>query len=378
MAMDIQMQKLASLKDIHSREEIAQAVSKSFASGKLNHKEIDIAVDILRLLLKDAEKTIRQTIANSLHSAIYAPRDIILKLANDEYDIASKVLENSLVLTDDDLQAIIKSTKEALSLCSIARRKNLSERIASDLVQTKDAKVVSNLFANHSAKLSSDIIEKGLPIVLGSVNSIELLVQHGNLPPLIAEKIFSAVSGEIKQNLMQKYKMNNKQITEQIYNAQDWNLLGAMPVSGISHPNDDAHIDELISHLEKTGRLSHSLAVRALCAGCLNLFEATIARLANVPRANARILLMGGANGFHALYKAAQMPETFAESVHKLWDIAIDVGDYNQKNSSEFRKQVIENIYVLGYHRSVDGMAYLLRILDERIIHSTSVEKEAA
>ena len=346
---------------------LAEKVVVAFVSGGFSPNESVIASDIFRLLLKDAEKSVRATLAEHLYSSADAPHDVIFKLACDETDIAGRVLQYSPVLTDDDLSSIIKSTKNILNLCAIARRERISEYLSDILIDTRQENVLNDLFGNKGAEITTDSLIKAWGTIASSNSLLEVLVKRGNLPMTIAEKMFAVVSDDLKYQLMQEYNLSATIAQKSAVDAREWGLLGLLPVEDISHPDYDERVEDLVTQLYESGRLTPSLAVRALCMGFLNLFEAMLARMADVPRANARILIMSGDDGFQALYKAAGMPEGFVDAVGVILAISLRLTKYGNERQHDFRKQLIENIYVKSYHRTVDGMSYLLSIIDGKI-----------
>ncbi len=351
---------------------LASKVVIAFNSGSFNFNESAIAADIFRLLLKDAEKSVRTTLAEHLCNNPDAPHDVIFKLASDETDVAERVLRYSLVLTDNDLVSIVESTKDVLNLCAIASRDNVSERVSGALIDTRQEIVLKDLFNNKGAKINEGDLEKSWSMISSNTSLLEVLAKRGNLPLTIAEKIFSVVSEELKNHIAREYKIIPAALQKAIIDTREWELLGIMPVSDIAHPDSDERVEDLVEQLRATGRLTYSLAIRALCMGFLNLFEASLACMADIPRTNARILMLGGPEGFRALYKAANMPEGFADSVEKVLGISNILTQYGYKKPHDFRKKLIEYIYVGGYHRSIDGMSYLLSIIDGKISGSNT------
>ena len=357
-------------------DKLASEVATAFCVGNFTPNEYAIAADIFRLLLRDAEKSIRKTLADTLCHSENAPHDVILRLANDDdNDIAEKVLQHSEVLTDDDLIAIVTSTKEVLNLCAIARRNNVPEQVSDSLLSTRQERVLGELFTNKSAKIGKDSLEKTWDIIAPNGKLMEALVSRGGLPPVIAEKMFMLVSDEIKNHIASEYQLKAPVVQKYIADAREWELLGLLPIYSV-RPDDDARVEDLVDHLADTGGLTHSLIIRALCMGCLNLFEAGIARLAGVPRAHARILLMGGNYAFTSLYKAAYMPDIFADGIEKILGIALELSQYGYTKPEDFKKSVVEKIYIARYNQKVEGMTYLLSIIDGKISNSNTKKNE--
>lgn len=347
---------------------LATKIASEFQSGHFSETESHIAADIFRILLKDAEKKIRKTLAEHLSHTPNVPHDIIWKLAHDETEVAAPVLQYSQVLTDDDLLSIIKSTKEVLKLCSIARREKLSELVSDGLLETHNEQVLSELFTNKTAKLGEKGLVESWKTIASNRSLLEMLVHRGNLPLTVAEKIYGVVSDELKQQMAKQYKLSVPLAAKAAGDAREWEMLGIIPTGGKIDPSNDIHVEDMIDQLYLGGRLTHSLLIRSLCVGSLSVFEAGIARLAGVPRVNARILLMdSGALGFHAIYKAAHMPEGFFDAIRSLLKISLEETDFGRNKRSDFRRRVIDRIYMENYHRTVENMEYLLSIIGGRI-----------
>jgi uncharacterized protein (DUF2336 family) len=364
--MDVK--KLTQEPSANVRGMLAAKIAMDYRSGNFSDTEAEIADDIFRILLKDTEKKVRKTLSEQLCHCPHVPRDIVLRLAKDEADIAAPVLEYSYVLTEDDLVAIVASTKEAGKLCAVARRDNISERLSDQLVETRIERVMSDLFRNKGANFSERSLSKAWDYVSSSPSLLETLVHRGGLPLTVAEKLFTAVTDEMKEELSRSYKLSTPLIHKAVGDTREWEVLGIIPTGKSGDPNNDEQVEDLIDQLHMSGRLTHSLIIRALCTGNLNVFETGMARLANVPRVNARILLMdNGALGFYAIYKEAGMPEGFTQAVNTLLRISLEETDFGLHKRNDFRKRVIDRIYSEGAHKSVENMEYLLSIIGGRI-----------
>jgi len=123
-------------------------------------------------------------------------------------------------------------------------------------------------------------------------------------------------------------------------------------VSLLAPDADDAAVEQLVEQLRANGRLTPSLVLRALCIGDVAFFETAIAMLADVPLANARVLIYDrGALGLRALYERAQLPE----SLFAAYRVAVDVVheteyDGEPHDRGRYRRRVMERILTQFEH----------------------------
>lgn len=350
---------------------LASKIAIDFRENHFSASEAAIAIDIFHILVKDAEIKIRQSLAEHLADCPHVPHDIILKLANDEPEVALVVLEHSSVLTEDDLIAIVQSTYEVVKLCAIARRQSISEDLSGSLLETSNTLVLQNLLKNKGAAINERQLMKAWDRIMSNQSLLETMVHRGGLPFSIAEKLYLAVSDELKETLKSQYKLFSPRISRAVDDAREWELLGLTPNKDSGDPGDEELVEDLVYELYSKGRLTHSLLMRALCVGNLKVFEAGIATLASVPRVNARILLLESSGlGLKAIYKAAKMPEGFYEAVRVLLRISLEETEYGQVRRNDFRKRVIDRIYIEKHNKTVDNMEYMLSIIGGKTVVS--------
>ncbi|NEU34803.1 hypothetical protein GN156_29540, partial [bacterium LRH843] len=85
-----------------TRCEVADNISRSIDSGVFDGSELDVATEIIRLLAKDAELRVRETLANSLKHSSALPHDVALLMAQDVEEVSLPILEYSNVLSEED------------------------------------------------------------------------------------------------------------------------------------------------------------------------------------------------------------------------------------------------------------------------------------
>lgn len=171
--MDVQ--NLTQEPSARARSLLAAKLAMDYDSGQFSETEAKIAIDIFRILVRDVEKKVRRTLAEQLAHCPAAPKDVIVKLAQDEADIAVHVLEYSSVLTELDLVAIVRSTKEVLKLCAVARRANVTEPLSDALLDTGHERVLQEVFENKGAAISEQGLLKSWSVVSSNRSLLETL-----------------------------------------------------------------------------------------------------------------------------------------------------------------------------------------------------------
>src|SRR6476646_12150539 len=86
-----------------ARVEVADKLAREIDSPVLGEAELQIAQDILRIMAKDVELTVRGALSASLRAARRLPHEVALRLANDVEAVALPILAESPVLTQGDL-----------------------------------------------------------------------------------------------------------------------------------------------------------------------------------------------------------------------------------------------------------------------------------
>ncbi len=345
------------------RASIASKVSESFNRSRFTENESRVAIDIFRLLLRDTATIVRKAIAQELKSNEYVPHDIIRALASDSADIAIDVIEHSLVLTDDDLHELVKSTHEVKKWLAVSRRKTVSSKVSRALIETENNQVITSLLNNAGAEIDEPDIEDIVNQFRGEQTVMEALICRGGLTPAFSEKLFLAVSEQFKRQLTRRYRLS-------------WSLAGKttdtareMSVIKFLIPwMKPTEMEHLVMSMRRNKRLHYSLIIRALCLGEIRFFETAMASLAEIPVTNARTLMLdAGPLGFGALYDTCGMPAGFAEAIKTLYRLALLETNDGSKRPRDFQRRMIDRLNANGYHESVENMSYFISIMRQQI-----------
>lgn len=353
------------------REGLARRVSEKYRNVTLSKKERSIAEEIFRLLVRDAEVSVRQALSEHLKDDPTIPHDLALTMAKDVSSVSVPVLQFSEVLTESDLIDIVHSAKELASQVAIAKRKDVTEGISKALVETEKKEVVGALVENKKAEISDNLLVKVVEEFSREESVIGGIVKRGNMSMVVAERVVTRVSASIRQSLAENYNLAPHSLENAVQNAREWATLGFM------RPDADVDLEELTHLLYSEEKLTSSIVVRALCIGNYNFFVAAMARRAGIPTLNAKKLMAdSGPLGFRALYKAAQMPPTVFEALKIVAQIARSETDNGQFVPHDYQQRIIEQIVEQGYDQTIPHMPFLMAIIGRNIMISAPPLKE--
>lgn len=338
------------------RSRIVSQLAVDIDSGRLSKTEWNMALEIMRAMAADAELIVRRSVATSLKNSEHLPRDIAIKLANDDVSVALPVLEFSQVLTDDDLIAILANGNGAKQV-AIARRPEVSEILATAIVETGNAAAVSTLVSNDGAALTEPLLEKTLDRY-GRFETVKAaMVQREELPLTITERLVNLVSEKLKVTLAARHRLPADVATDIILEARERATM-SLVTGDTSQENSCA----LIQQLHASGRLTASLVLRALCTGDMRFVEEAMAEVAGTSADKASLLIHdAGKLGLKALYKKCAFPD----SLYPAFRVAVDVLDETDldggaRDRERFSRRVIERVLTQYQDIDVSDLDYLL------------------
>ena len=339
----------------HVRSELAGKIALEIDSPHLKDSEIQIAQDIIRAMARDAEASVRQALAHSLRKASRMPHDVAVKLANDIESVALPILENSSVLTDEDLLEIIQSGAAAKQE-AIAARPEVSEKVSEVLITKADETVVAKLMSNTGARISEPSLNKAVDRFAESDKVKEKIVKRAALPVAVTERLVTMVSENLKDYLVRHHEMSPTMAANLVMESRERATIS------MSDQSSDEELEKMIAQMQKNNRLTPSIILRAICMGDVAFFEMALAVLANVPVVNARILIHdAGRLGLKSLYAKTPLPPrllpAFRVALDVVHETVMDGGDHDR---DRYHARVIERILTQYQDISGEDLDYLL------------------
>ena len=350
------------------RAEVADKIGYGFVNRQFNVNEKRIAIEIFRLLVNDVEKMVRKALSVRLAETLEAPHDVIIKLANDEKEVALPVLQNSYVLSEMDLIDITRKSQDIEILSTIAGRDTVSRELSDALIEKSNSAVTGALVQNKSASIDENGLHKIYTSFSESVTMLESIAKRGALPVALAEKLFMSVSDEVQKILQRQYNIAYQDAEDAASYVRELATLG-LGDEALPH----MEMTDLVRHLHKNGRITPSIIVRALCMGNMRFFECAMAELVDIPIANARILITDNGAGFEAFYRKTRLPAEMYPAIRYLLQAALIETSLGRYQRNDFRKRMLERIIKDNAAAKVEYMDYIVHIMQNNIVENGAV-----
>ena len=324
-----------------ARAETAAKVAEAFERGALSDAERQLAEQIFRVMVQDAEVKVRESLSSHLKSSANLPHDIAVKMAKDVEQVSLPVLEFSKVLSDADLVEIVRSSS-AEKQTAVAKRAEVSGEVANALIDHgKTSGVVAALAANKGAALGDAEVSKILDKHGSDVAVTNSLVTRPNLPLALSERIVHIVSASMRDYLVERHDLSDEMAADLVLAAREKATIMLLPAGAKS-----TDVIEFAQQLHSAGRLSPTLILRALCSGDMAFFEAAMSVLSGVPIINARLLIHDqGVLGMQSVYQYAHLPLDLFPAFRAAFDVARDMDyDGGDRDRQRFAARVIERV----------------------------------
>jgi uncharacterized protein (DUF2336 family) len=351
--------------EVSERVEAAQAFCDAFIQRVpeiINHPDSEA---VLMLILDDPSYAVRYVLAESFAGFEYAPRHIIVGLANQTSDISIPVLSRSLLLTDADLIDCLAIGDNAIQ-SAIALRNEVSAPISAALAEVGCINAVDLLLKNSGATLSSSSLAR-IAERFGDDNYIrELLLQREDLPVAVRHLLVVNISADLMKFVESCGMTEGARARRLMMDASEHATIK------LTQSICEAQAIELADTLRRKKQLTPSLLLRSLLCADLKLFEAALSLLAHIPVEQIQSLLrQKHGTSFIAIYRRAQMPKSLEIAFKTAYLGAIEALKASYKNEySTLSRAIIgrvllavaqeddtNNIKLMGFLRRLESDA---------------------
>jgi uncharacterized protein (DUF2336 family) len=247
-----------------SREEIYLAVISLYRvqGSALGPRERALMNDILRRVEADVRPAVRMSLAERLADDLSAPIDVILMLATDTIEVAGPVIARSPLLKDEHLRRLL-DTADAPHQAAIASRFGIEEAVTDRIAGIDSESVLLALLQNNSAQLSEKTFETLFVKSSRNEKLFDVLARRSDLPKSIQNRLNIPEQGKAMEHTAPR----------------------AIEPDGIHR---------LVTKLASSGQLRAGFLLRVLQQGQVDLFDAGLACLLDLPLAQSRERFYGG------------------------------------------------------------------------------------
>ena len=361
---DADVKRLLADPSVENRQVTIEHVAAGFNDEKLSPAERAIAEDIFRIMAKDAESRVRETLSAHISQSRMLPRDIAQALAKDSLDsVAMPVVQYSEVLTEQDLIDIVRTQSGARQV-AVAKRKTVTIAVSDSLVEFGSEEAVVALVSNEGANLDEAVMLKVVD-KFGDVEAVqEPLVNRARLPISVSERLVAKISEKLQDYLVSHHELSPDIASDLVLQSRERATLGLLT-------GDAQDVWELVDHMYANGRLTPSIMLRALCLGDFAFFESALSKRSAVSLEHMRVLLFDkGDQGFRAVYTRAKLPE----ALFMVFRAALEVNqatmlDRTDLEPSAVAKRTLERVLTrfeeLVDDENSDDVDYLLGKLNQ-------------
>lgn len=267
--------------DPKARAELTGAVA-DLLEANLSVREQELLADVLLGLMRQAERDLRQALAERMAAMESAPLRLVLFFANDEIEVAEPVLRQSPVLGDLDLVYIVKSMGPDYWR-AIACRDKLSARVIDLLADTRDAGTGLALTRNDRIVLT----EHAIGILAEQARHDEALARplllRPELPESLIRVLYRHVGAELKAFIRSRFGIGEG--GREAASALDEIVLEFVDI--VKPPESEfMPTEDMLALADDHGRaglLNSQTMMESLDRGQIAQFIAFFARYADVP-----------------------------------------------------------------------------------------------
>jgi uncharacterized protein (DUF2336 family) len=281
----------------------AHKLCRKIDRAELSEDERQQAQEILRVMAADAAELVRRALAVTLKTSPLLPPDVANRLARDVESVSLPVISFSPVFTDQDLAEIIRLGGPVRQM-AIARRPKLSSKVTGLLVDQAPEDVVAAVCANDNARFSDMALQKALDRFAKSESVLQAVAYRSVLPLSVTERLIDMVGDQLREHILDNHALSAERTLEIIVGAKERATIDLVDQAGRT-----ADPKAFAAHLNRAGRLTPSLLLRAVAQGHMTFFEWGLSELAGVPHHRTWLMVHdAGALGLKAVYERAGLP----------------------------------------------------------------------
>jgi len=307
--------------------------------GAQDRREAEVA---LTALLDDPAPSVRKALSEAFASAAEAPVAIVVALANDQSDVAAPVLSRSPLLGDGEL-IDCAAIGDAFAQAAIALRPSVSASVAAAIAEVAAREPLIALAVNPGADIPEFSMRRMVERFGSDGEFREALLSRPSLPPSVRSDLVAATASALSQFVIGCAWLSTERAERVAREATD--KAHVMIAADAERVRDWRAARALVKHLRACGRLTPSLALRALLSGNSCLFDAALVELSGLPERKVLPLARDWrGNGFGALYRAAGLPDKLLPAFRAALSALGEFGAAAHDSGAHLSRAMIERV----------------------------------
>ena len=297
-----QLLRLARDRSPGGRTVLTETISAFFDGeiATLNDREHALVFDILRKVVQEAERAVRQRLSERLADRDDVPPDLVRVLANDAIEVAYPILRRSRALSDTDLIEVIRHRSREHQL-TITLRDQVSADVSAELVGTGEPSVIASLLNNPNARVSAETLAFLVEESRRVDRYQEPLLRRPELTEPLARRMYLWVAAALRRFLVERFEIDPASI--------DADLEGVAKEEATreTRTRQPSASERLADTLAEAGMITSAALIQALAQGQVALFLAMLARKTGLKQEKARELVFGDRRGLAVACRAIGM-----------------------------------------------------------------------
>ena len=336
----------------------AQRICEAYATRNLTHQDRAFANKLLLAMAKDAAQLVRAALSVTLCNSPCLPKDIAQHLAEDVETIAVPVIRFSPVLSDEDIVKVLRS-RAAAKLRAAAQRSKVSISVARTIIRFGDGQAVAKLAANDGAEFDADTAREIIRLWHEDDLITEAMISRRDMPIDVLETLVAHTSSETAL-AMEKRGLPKHLAADVANRARE---RATLVLSEAARTPTD--MERLIESLQREGRLTGSVILRAICQGHIAFAELAFSRLTELSLAKVRMMLHDtGPFGVRTLAARAYIPAPLHPVLSLAMRIYRDLSQGEIASRGLFAKTLAERMATSGLDLDEDNMRFIMERLD--------------
>jgi|GEM_PF-1348031 len=290
--------------NLTKRTDAAAALARAYLRNDLEDAEREDVEAAITTLLEDSAPKVRDALAEVFCIHENVPRHVIIALAADTNDIATKVLTRSPAFLDQELVHMIK-TFDVDKQIAIACRPWMSQTLLSAICNFGCEEACLGSLINPACRFDDENLH-AIAARFGNNTEIRvILMDRHDLPTKTRLLLINKAGEAINALVTGKAWLSAKRADVVVADACD----KACIAYAANAPEEE--VSNVVKSLIDDGRVTVAFLLRAVCMGNITLAAASFAELSNIRLERIETILSNDKkSAFKAVYDRAGLPQS--------------------------------------------------------------------